>query len=42
VLIVTHNAVVADIADRVVRFSNGAVVEVTENTAKRAPRELAW
>jgi putative ABC transport system ATP-binding protein len=41
-LIVTHNAVVADIADRVVRFSNGAVVDVKENTTKRAPCELAW
>jgi len=41
-LIVTHNAVVADIADRVVRFSNGAVVDVKANTTKRAPRDLAW
>ena len=41
-LIVTHNAVVADVADRVVRFSNGAVVDVTENATKRAPRDLAW
>jgi len=41
-LIVTHNAVVADIADRVVRFSNGIVVDVNDNTVKRAPRELAW
>ena len=41
-LIVTHNAVVADIADRVVRFSNGAVVDVKDNATKRAPRELAW
>jgi putative ABC transport system ATP-binding protein len=41
-LIVTHNAVVADIADRVVRFSNGAVVDVKENTARRAPAELTW
>jgi putative ABC transport system ATP-binding protein len=41
-LIVTHNAVVADIADRVVRFSNGAVVDVKENATKRAPRDLAW
>ncbi len=41
-MIVTHNVVVADIADRVVHFSNGAVVDVTVNAAKRAPQELAW
>jgi len=41
-LIVTHNAVVADIADRVVHFSNGTVVDVKDNAAKRAPRELTW
>jgi putative ABC transport system ATP-binding protein len=41
-LIVTHNAVVADIADRVIHFSNGAVVDVKDNAAKRSPRELAW
>lgn len=41
-LIVTHNAVVADIADRVVHFSNGGVMDVKENAVKRAPRELVW
>jgi putative ABC transport system ATP-binding protein len=41
-MIVTHNAVVADIADRVVRFSDGRVAEVRENAAKRPPRELVW
>ena len=41
-LIVTHNAVVAGVADRVVRFSDGAVVGVTVNEAKRPPRELVW
>lgn len=41
-IIVTHNAVVADIADRVVRFSNGAVVDVTETAVKRSPRDLTW
>jgi len=41
-MIVTHNAVVADIADRMVRFSDGRVAELVENKAKRAPRDLAW
>ena len=41
-MIVTHNAVVAEIADRVIRFSDGAVAEVLVNAHRRAPRELAW
>jgi putative ABC transport system ATP-binding protein len=41
-LIVTHNAVVGEIADRVIRFSDGAVTEVRVNSVRRAPAELAW
>jgi len=41
-MIVTHNAVVADIADRVIRFSDGAVAEIHVNSVKRAARDLAW
>jgi hypothetical protein len=33
---------VADIADRVIHFSDGAVVDVKQNTAKKQPRELDW
>jgi putative ABC transport system ATP-binding protein len=43
-MIVTHNAVVADIADRALRFSNGALVEIHEHapSQRRAPAELKW
>jgi putative ABC transport system ATP-binding protein len=41
-IIVTHNAVVSGLADRVVRFSNGAVLDVTENRVRRTPQELSW
>jgi putative ABC transport system ATP-binding protein len=41
-MLVTHNAVVAGIADRVMQFSNGAVVDLRENPARQAPHELAW
>jgi putative ABC transport system ATP-binding protein len=42
VMIVTHNAVVADLADRVVRFSDGAVLDVSANAIRKAPEELVW
>jgi putative ABC transport system ATP-binding protein len=41
-MIVTHNAVVADIANRVIRFSDGAVTEARVNVAPRPPAELVW
>jgi putative ABC transport system ATP-binding protein len=41
-VIVTHNAAVADVADRVIHFSNGAVSNVKSNAVKRAPREIVW
>lgn len=39
---VTHNAVVADLADHVARFSDGAVASLTPNRARRKPHELVW
>jgi putative ABC transport system ATP-binding protein len=41
-MIVTHNAVVAELADRMIRFSDGAVAEIRANPHKRAASELAW
>ncbi len=42
VLLVTHNAVIADMADVVVRLSGGRVVSVLENPRPKPARELVW
>jgi putative ABC transport system ATP-binding protein len=41
-LVITHNAAIRDIADRVLRFADGRIVEETVNTTKKAPSEVAW
>lgn len=41
-LIVSHNSEIAAIADRVIRFRDGAVTEIVENAAKRRPSEVSW
>ncbi|TAM58955.1 ABC transporter ATP-binding protein [bacterium] len=41
-VIITHNAVIADTADRVVNLHNGRVSSVRINTVKRSPAELEW
>jgi len=40
--VITHNAVIADMADRVIVISDGCVQEVRENTTKKQPGELSW
>ena len=42
VLIVTHAASQAAMADRVIRFADGGVREVVVNARKRAPEEIEW
>ncbi|SDD18464.1 ABC transporter ATP-binding protein [Ruegeria marina] len=42
VLVVTHAASQAAMADRVIRFSDGQVVEVRENDRKLRPEEIEW
>jgi len=40
--VITHNAVIADMADRVISLSNGLIAEVTSNATKVSARELKW
>ena len=40
--VITHNAAIADMSDRIIRLSDGLVVDVRQNPHKRAPRELSW
>jgi len=41
-VVITHNADIALMADRVVRLLDGRIAEITINAQRRAPRELAW
>ncbi|MHC5113723.1 MAG: ABC transporter ATP-binding protein [Planctomycetota bacterium] len=40
--VITHNAVIADTADRVIRLSDGLVAETQRNDRKVSARDLAW
>jgi putative ABC transport system ATP-binding protein len=40
--VITHNAVIADMADRVISISDGRIVHVERNQAKRLASELTW
>ena len=41
-IVITHNATIAGMADRVLRLADGLIVEVTHNPRKLSPRELRW
>lgn len=40
--VITHNAVIADMADRMVRMADGHIVEVVENMQRLDPQALQW
>ena len=40
--VITHNAVIADMADRVISISDGKIVHVRRNATKKAASELTW
>jgi len=41
-VLITHNAGIADMADRVIRLSDGRIAEIHSNPHKRAASELSW
>jgi putative ABC transport system ATP-binding protein len=41
-VLITHNAGIADMADRVIRLSDGRIVEERRNETKRPAHELSW
>lgn len=41
-VIITHNAVMADIADKVIHVHNGTVSKVTLNTSPKSISEIEW
>jgi putative ABC transport system ATP-binding protein len=40
--VITHNAAIAAMADRVVRIADGRVIEVRANATKASVQELQW
>ncbi|QBF30363.1 ABC transporter [Thalassococcus sp. S3] len=42
ILMVTHAASTADMADRVIHFADGAIREVVINETKKSPEDIAW
>jgi putative ABC transport system ATP-binding protein len=41
-VIITHNAIIADMADRVIRLSDGKITSIEENRERRPVNELVW
>ena len=42
VVIVTHNAALADMADRLIRFKSGRVTAMTRNPEPKPIAEIEW
>ena len=41
-LVITHNAAIAAIADRVVNFANGTIASEQRNATRKKPSEVSW
>ncbi len=41
-VVITHNAVIASMADRVIKMSDGKIASIEENEKKLRPSEMRW
>ncbi len=41
-VIITHNAAIAAMADRVIHLSNGLIARIDHNAQRQAPHEIVW
>ncbi len=41
-VLITHNAVIADIADKIIKIKNGTVVDVIKNNNPKKASEIVW
>ena len=41
-LIITHNASIQDVADRVLFFADGQIARIQKNAARRSAADLSW
>jgi putative ABC transport system ATP-binding protein len=41
-VLITHNAVISDMADRVITLSDGQIKSISENSQRCEPKELTW
>jgi putative ABC transport system ATP-binding protein len=41
-VVITHNAAIAGMADRVIRMSSGAIVEIQRNEKRLTSSDLSW
>jgi putative ABC transport system ATP-binding protein len=41
-LVITHNAAIADIADRVVHFADGMIASETRNASRKPASAVSW
>ena len=41
-VLITHNAAIAAMADRVIRISSGRIVQIERNARKSSPEDISW